>query len=144
MKKTLLTGALLLFITGMTAQTTTTDLPQRAQDFISTNFSSETVERVEKENDWFDFDNNEMYEIYLSNGIRVDFNKKGEPTEVTTRKGAKLPEAAIPQGIRSYISANYSGAEIVAWELDDKKQEVELSDGRELEIDRQNNFVKED
>ena len=43
MKKTLLTGALLLFITGMTAQTTTTDLPQRAQDFISKNFSSETA-----------------------------------------------------------------------------------------------------
>ncbi|HET8754231.1 MAG TPA: PepSY-like domain-containing protein [Salinimicrobium sp.] len=145
MKKVILTGVLTVFFAGMvSAQSSTSKLPQKAQDFISQHFSSEEISKIEEESGWFEWDKNEMYEVYLANGVRVDFSKSGEATEITTRNGEVLPDAVFPANVRSYVEKNYPDARIVSWEKDSDKQEIELSDDREIEFDLNGKFLKED
>ena len=145
MKKTILTGMLMIFtISFGFAQNNTDVLPQSSQDFISENFSSETVESAKKENSWFNWDKNEMYEVEFSNGIKLDFNKAGEVTEIDSKNEEPIPSEVLPRQIRTYVENNYQDAQIVSWEKDDDDQEAQLADGTELEFDGNGNFLKED
>jgi len=145
MKKTILLGILMTCSVGLTyGQADASVLPQNAQDFITSNFGSETIQKADKEDKWFSWDKNEMYEVHLSNGIKLDFNKNGEVTEIDSRDNAPIPVAAIPDEIRTYIEKNHSGAEIISWEKDNDEQEVELSDGTDLEFDINGKFLKMD
>ena len=105
-------------------------------------FSSEEISKIEEESGWFEWDKNEMYEVHLSNCTKLDFNKEGEITEIDGTEA--IPENVLPENIFSYVGENYSGAEIVSWEMDDDEQEVKLSDGTEIEFDAEGNFIKED
>ena len=143
MKKIILTAAVGLFSTGMGfAQENANDLPKVASDLIAQHFADATIEKAEKNDSWYNFDKNEMYEVHLSNGTKLDFNKEGEITEIDGTEA--IPENVLPENIFSYVGENYSGAEIVSWEMDDDEQEVKLSDGTEIEFDAEGNFIKED
>lgn len=145
MKKTILAGILVMFSVSLTfAQADANVLPQNAQDFIEENFASETLVSADKEDKWFSWDKNEMYEVHLSNGIKLDFNKSGEITEIDSRDNAPIPLEAVPEEIRSYVEENHSGADITSWEKDNDEQEVELSDGTDLEFDKNGTFLKQD
>jgi len=145
MKKTLFTAILMMFSISLGfAQTDVSVLPQNAQDFITNNFSDATVEKADKEDKWFSWDKNEMYEVHLSNGVKLDFNKAGEITEIDSRDNAPIPMEAVPTEVKSYVEANHSGAEIISWERDNDEQEVELSDGTDLEFDSKGKFLKQD
>lgn len=145
MKKTMFTAIIMMFSMGLTfAQTNVSVLPQNAQDFISQNFGDATVEKADKEDKWFSWDKNEMYEVHLSNGVKLDFNKAGEITEIDSRDNAPIPMEAVPAEVRTYVEQNHSGAQIVSWEKDNDEQEVELSDGTDLEFDNQGKFLKQD
>ena len=145
MKKSILMGLFMTLTVGFSyGQADVSVLPQNAQDFISTHFGSETVAKAEKEDKWFSWDKNEMYEVHLSNGVKLDFNKAGEVTGIDSRDNAPLPTAAIPEAIRTYVETNHNGADIISWEKDNDEQEVELSDGTDLEFDLQGNFLKVD
>ena len=146
MKKTMFTAIIMMFSMGLTfAQTNNVSvLPQNAQDFISQNFGDVTVEKADKEDKWFSWDKNEMYEVHLSNGVKLDFNKAGEITEIDSRDNAPIPMEAVPAEVKTYVEQNHSGAQIVSWERDNDEQEVELSDGTDLEFDNQGKFLKQD
>ncbi|HET8855110.1 MAG TPA: PepSY-like domain-containing protein [Salinimicrobium sp.] len=145
MRKLVLTVILAAFaIPAVSAQNGAENLPQEARDFIDEHFATETVSRVEKEDSWFSWDKNEMYEVYFSNGLRLDFNKQGEITEISGEDGISLPQEAFPAALISYINSNYPGTQPESWEREDDKQEVELSDGTELEFDLDGNFLKAD
>jgi len=145
MKKTMYTAIVMMFSMTMTfAQTDVSVLPQNAQDFISKNFGDATVKKADKEDKWFSWDKNEMYEVHLSNGIKMDFNKAGEITEIDSRDNAPIPMEAIPAEIRSYVEKNHAGTTVVSWEKDNDEQEVKLSDGTDLEFDLKGKFLKLD
>lgn len=145
MKKLMLTGIGILFSTTlMLAQTDTSVLPQNSQDLITQNFSGEQIAKVEKNDSWYNWDKDEMYEVRFQNGIKLDFNKEGQLTEVDSKEGTSIPVEILPQAIRTYLESNEGSAEIVSWEKDDDEQEVKLADGRELEFDAEGKFLKED
>lgn len=144
MKKLFLTGIGILCSALLFAQTDTSVLPQPSQNFITQNFASEQVTKVEKNDSWYNWDKDEMYEVRLGNGIKLDFNKEGEVTEIDSKEGTTIPPEALPEAIRTYLSSNESNAAIVSWEKDDDEQEVQLADGRELEFDANGKFLKED
>lgn len=145
MKKTILTAVIMMFSMGLTfAQTDVSVLPQNAQDFITQNFGDATVKKADKEDKWLSWDKNEMYEVHLSNGIKLDFNKAGEITEIDSRDEAPIPMEAVPAEVRTYVEQNHSGAQITSWERDNDEQEVELSDGTDLEFDNKGKFLKQD
>lgn len=126
------------------AQTDTSVLPQNSRDFVDQHFSSETVKKVEKEDGWFNMDKGEMYELHFENGIKLDFNKQGEITEIDSRQGAEIPMEAVPAMVRQYVEKNYSDTTIQSWEKDNDEMEVELSNGTDLEFDKNGKFLKED
>lgn len=145
MKKLLLTGIGFLFSTSLLlAQTDTSVLPQSSQDLITQNFNGEQIAKVEKNDSWYNWDKDEMYEVRFTNGIKLDFNKEGELTEVDSKEGTSIPVEILPEPIRAYLESHEGDAEIVSWERDDDEQEVQLADGRELEFDAEGNFLKED
>lgn len=145
MKKTILTGILVMFSMSLTfAQADPSVLPQNAQDFIKENFASATIEKADKEDKWFSWDKNEMYEVHLSNGIKLDFDKSGEITEIDSRDNAPIPAEAVPAEVKDYIEKNHKGLTITSWEKDNDEQEVELSDGTDLEFDKNGKFLKMD
>lgn len=143
MKKLILSGALMLGSFGLFAQSSAT-LPQSSQDFIKKNFSSATIESTKEDSSWEFWDKDEKFEVHLSNGIKLDFNKNGEITEIDSKNNEAIPQAALPQNVVSYVQSNYSGSQIISWEKSDDEQEVELADGTELEFDAQGNFRKVD
>lgn len=143
MKKIILVALMGLFSTGISyAQDAKKDLPQVASDFIEQHFTDATIEKAEKNDSWYNFDKNEMYEVKLSNGIKLDFDKEGNITEIDGT--VAIPQDVLPENIYTYVDENYTDAEIVSWEMDEDEQEVRLSDGTELEFDAEGNFIKED
>lgn len=145
MKKLFLTGIGLLFSIALTfAQASTANLPENSQDFLKKHFPSEQVVKVEKNDNWYNWDKDEMYEVKLANGIKLDFNKSGEITEIDSKEGFSIPPEALPQAIRSYLEQNGLTAHVVSWEKENDGHEVQLADGRELEFDSAGKFLKED
>lgn len=145
MKKLFLTGIGLFFSAAVLfAQTDTKVLPKASQDFLQKNFGSEKVVKVEKNDSWYNWDKDEMYEVHFENGIKLDFNKQGEVTEIDSKQGNTIPPEALPEAIRTYLSQHEGNAAIVSWEKDDDEQEIQLADGRELEFDAHGKFLKED
>lgn len=143
MKRIFLTGIIFVFSLSLSfGQNNQNELPEEAKNFINTHFSNATIEETEKNDSWYNLDKNEMYEVKLSNGTKLDFNREGEVTEIDGDE--RIPDAALPSPIVAYIEANFSGAHITGWELDNDEQEVELSDGTELEFSLEGQFLKED
>lgn len=143
MKKMMITLFLMVFLAGSSFAQGTGILPQKAQDFVEEHFSDATLAEVDKQDGWFNWDKNEMYEVKFTNGIKLDFDRDGEVTEIDSKNGEKIPEEIIPENIRSYVQSEYN-SQIISWELDDDEQDVELADGTEIEFDRQGNFRKLD
>ncbi len=114
------------------------DLPREARDFIAAHFSGLTISQSVREWD----DTNWQYDVYLSNGTKLEFNHKGEIEEIAGNSA--LPESALPALIVSYVKANYPAEYIRKWELDRTTQEVTLSNNIELVFDKQGNFLRID
>jgi hypothetical protein len=107
-------------------------LPREITDYIATNFAGRTIV-------WAEIDDDE-YEVYLSDGTEVSFDRRGRFLEVDRDRDAINP-ANLPQNILSYISTNFPNATIIKAELDDNFYEVELDNGMELYFDAQGNFL---
>lgn len=143
MKKVMVSALCALFSIGMFAQTNTVKLPATAQDFINQHFSSVSVEKVEENSNWQIWED-DKYQIRLSNGIELDFDENGNIVEIDTENNEAIPMAALPSKVRSYLETNHANAKVVGWEKQDKEQEVELTDGTEIEFDSEGNFRKLD
>ena len=143
MKKVIVSAFCALFSVGMFAQESTGNLPSTAQDFINQHFSSVSVEKVDENSNWQIWED-DKYEVKLSNGIELDFDENGNIIEIDNENKEAIPMAALPSKVSSYLQANHANAQVVAWEKQDKEQEVELADGTEVEFDAEGNFRKLD
>ncbi len=142
MKKIVMTGVIATFFMGAGFAQEMNELPRNASDFIKQHFSTAQVEEVESNDKWYNINKKEMYEVELSDGTEIDFDRDGNVTEIESE--TMIPEAALPQSIVSYVKANYSNANITEWEVSDNEHEIMLSDGTELEFDGNGEFMKED
>lgn len=114
------------------------DLPRDARDFIATHFAGITISQSVREWD----DTKWKYEVYLSNGTKLEFNHKGEIEEISGNSA--LPDSALPSLLVSYVRTNYPDEYIRKWELDSTTQEITLSNNVELVFDKQGNFLRID
>ncbi len=113
-------------------------LPSNAQTYITQHFPDHEIVQVVKERD----DLRTSYDVYLSGGYNLDFDKNGKILGV--KGSSKLPDSVIPATILTYVNANYPDYFILDWELDDRGQEVKLSNGMELKFDKNGNFLRID
>lgn len=111
-------------------------LPATAQQFIQNHFAGSTVAVAKMNDDYFD----KSYDVIFSNGDKVEFDKKGEWTEIKSKTGT-VPAGAVPAPIQKQVSEKYPDARIIGIERDRRQYEVQLSSGWELTFDKNFNLV---
>ena len=105
-------------------------LPAKAQTLLSTHFGKQkvmlaTVEGVVSKS----------YDVVLKNGTKLEFDKKGNLTEVECKQGM-VPYRLIPQAIKNYLEVNYAGQSVKKIEIKKNEYEVELVNGLDLTFNK--------
>ena len=115
-------------------------MPKEAQAFVQKHFANLSVAVAKVENDLF----GKNYDIIFTNGDKVEFDKKGNWTNVDCEH-TQVPVEIIPQAIQEYVTKNYPQAKVVKIEKTDRKgYDVDLSNGFDLEFDKKFRVVEID
>jgi hypothetical protein len=102
-------------------------MPRVALDFLKTYFADSLVTSANIERDVLDTD----YEVKLVDGTEIDFDGRGEWTEITNRRSG-VAATMLPLKITEYVKANYPDAHYIKIERGSRKYEVKLTNGLEL------------
>ena len=102
-------------------------LPSKVVTFINNYFEGTTITLAQVENRA----SLTQYEVKLSDGTDLQFNKSGIWTEIKRKKNA-VPASLIPEKIRVFVSATYPDAYIKEIEHDDRLYEIILSNNIEM------------
>ena len=114
-------------------------LPKAAQNMIASNYKGKKVTLVKKDVEA----NSVNFDVVLNDGIKLEFDSNGEWTEVDC-KPSTVPAALVPTAISKYVKAQYPNARIVQIERDSRGYEIDLSNGMDINFDKQFNVVKID
>lgn len=114
-------------------------LPAKAKTFIHQHFKGVKVMNVIQDKDVFSKD----FDVNFENGTKIEFDRTGNWKEIKTLSGS-VPSNLVPAKIKQYISNNYKGANIVEINKDAYKIDVELSNGVDLDFDKNGNFLRID
>lgn len=114
-------------------------LPAKAKTFINQHFKGVKVMNVIQDKDVFSKD----FDVNFENGTKIEFDRTGNWKEIKTLSGS-VPSSLVPAKIKQYISNNYKGANIVEINKDAYKIDVELSNGVDLDFDKNGNFLRID
>lgn len=139
-------ATMLFLLVGMTINAqesvvTQNELPQEAQSFIKKHFSQYTLDYIILDKEYFSSDD---YTVRFSEGLKIEFNEKGEWTEIDGNY-TEIPTEFISKNITSYVKAKFANTRIVKIEKGFfGTQEVKLSNGLELEFDSKGYFKRVD
>ena len=127
-------------LTGCDKKTTVqnNELPQEIRTSVTALFPSHRILHSVKDRDGLEL----TYDILLDGNIQLEFNSRNHLIEIDSPN--RLPDAAIPSKIKSYVSTNYPADYIISWELDDRGQQIKLNNGLELEFNLAGDFVRID
>lgn len=104
-------------------------LPTPAQTFITTYFSKHKVALAKMESDLL----SKNYEVIFTNGDKVEFDRRGDWTEVKCTQNP-VPDDIVPPAILAYVKTNYPDAAILKIERSKKEYEVKLSNRWEIKF----------
>ena len=114
------------------------DLPSPAQTLISKDFKAKlSLIKIEKT-----IGRVAQYEVILDDGTEINFDTKGNWTDIEVRLGKKVPDSIVPREILDYVKKNCKNKKIIGIEKNRKDYEIELEDGSELKFDRAGNFLR--
>ncbi|MCM1151351.1 MAG: PepSY-like domain-containing protein [Alistipes sp.] len=143
MKKFVILSVLFLCMAGWASASALADrpigveqLPAAAQKFIRTHFASSELLYAKIDDGLF---RNE-YKVVLAGGISLEFTDDGEWKEVEAEYG-EVPAAIVPEAIRKRVAQQFPNARIESIDRDRRGYDVGLSNGLDLEFDRQFNLV---
>ncbi|MBW0030106.1 PepSY-like domain-containing protein [Prevotella copri] len=106
-------------------------LPAKAQALLSQHFNGQKVMLATIETGVI----NKSYDVVLQNGTKLEFDKKGNLTEIDCKQG-KVPAKLIPQAIRNYLKKNYPAQAVKKIEMNKNEYEVELANGLDLTFNK--------
>ena len=110
-------------------------LPATSQAMLKQNFADKTPLVITA--DWDD------YKVMYTNGDKVEFDKKGNWRDIEC-KTSQVPAALIPAQIVANVNATFPGATITEIDQDRRGYSVKLSNGLELEYNRNFQIVELD
>lgn len=117
-----------------------TEMPKAAQNFVKAHFANQSVAVAKMETDFLD----KTYDVIFTNGDKVEFDKKGNWTNVDCEH-TQVPAEIIPVAIQQYVSKNYPDAKVVKIEKTDRKgYDVDLNNGFDIEFDKKMRVVEID
>lgn len=115
-------------------------LPDVARTMLSENFKSDVSHiKVGKE-----FGQIRKYEVILTDGSEISFDKHGNWSDVEVGRTSSVPSAFILSPIAKFISANQNGAKVTGIEKKAYGYEVELSNGVDVRFSLKGKFLRYD
>lgn len=111
-------------------------MPAASQNFIKKYFSDIQVDRAVVS----DLEP-KKYEVRFVNGTEIEFDARGEWTEVECEHGA-VPEAIVPQKLLDYVAKNHPGRQVVAIKRNMRGYKLELDNDLDLKFDRDYRLIK--
>ena len=143
MKKQILTLAVTLLL-GATAFaqngiTKFEQLPAKSQEFIKTYFKDHTISYILTDKEFADVD----YKVRFENGTEVEFNAKGEWTDVSGKQNC-IPTGFILTEITEYVNAVHKDVCITDVEREFNRITVELSNKLEIEFNSKGKLISYD
>ena len=106
-------------------------LPAKAQTLLNNHFNSQKVMLATIESGVV----SRSYDVVLQNGTKLEFDKKGNLTEINCKQGI-VPVELIPQAITNYLKDNYAGQSVKKIEINKNEYEVELTNGLDLTFNK--------
>lgn len=143
MKKQILTLATILLL-GFTTfaqngMKNIQQLPQKAQEFVKTYFNDYKVAYVLTDKELADTD----YKIRFEDGTEIEFNAKGDWTDVSGKKNC-IPTEFILKEITDYVNAYHNDLCITDIEREFNRITVELSNNLEIEFNSKGRLISYD
>ncbi len=115
-------------------------LPRAAQTTLANNFKSRvSVVKIDK-----DFGRVSDYEVILTDGTEISFDRNGNWDNVEVASSGAVPSAFVPSPIADYVRTNMAGARIVGIDKERSGYDVELSNGVEIKFDKDGRFLRYD
>ena len=114
-------------------------LPAKAQTLLSQHFNGQKVMLATIESGVV----SRSYDVVLQNGTKLEFDKKGNLTEIDCKQGI-VPDQLIPQAIKNYLKANYPRQTVKKLEIKKNEYEVELANGLDLTFNNRFQLVDMD
>lgn len=115
-------------------------LPAVSRSFLTDNFGQTDISHIKIENNLL---GTKGYDVILTNGIKLEFDKEGEWKEIEARHHS-VPLNVLPKRMADYIRSNFPNNHVVSVDKDTREYEVKLNSGLELKFDRKGNFKKYD
>ena len=106
-------------------------LPAKAQTLLNNHFNGQKVMLATIESGVV----SRSYDVVLQNGMKLEFDKKGNLTEIDCKQGI-VPALLIPQAIKNYLKDNYAGQSVKKIEMNKNEYEVELANGLDLTFNK--------
>ena len=106
-------------------------LPVKAQTLLNNHFNGQKVMLATIESGVV----SRSYDVVLQNGTKLEFDKKGNLTEIDCKQGI-VPAQLIPQAIKNYLEVNYAGQSVKKIEIKKNEYEVELVNGLDLTFNK--------
>ena len=111
-------------------------LPASAKTFVKKYFPQATIEYATKDTEFM----GTTYEVRLSDGTEVDFDKKGNWDNVDCKTKA-VPASLVPAAIAQYVKAHYPNTVIVKIDKERGGYEIELSNDLDLKFNSKGNLI---
>lgn len=111
-------------------------LPLPARNFINQYFSSPQISYIKIDSELL----NKTYEVLLVDRTEIEFDGKGNWTEVDCNHQA-VPDALVPEYVKSYINTSFPGTIVVKIERDRGTLEVELSNDYSLKFNKKGQLI---
>ncbi len=115
-------------------------LPKAAQTVLAKNCKAKvSLVKIDK-----DFGRVSDYEVIMSDGMEISFDRDGNWESVEVNVAKSVPAAFVPAKISNYVKRNQSGQRIVGIEKERNGYDVELSNGVDMKFDKAGNFLRYD
>lgn len=138
MKKIILTCLLAVLAISSGVGQTEEQVSGEISAWLSKHFSNESIMDMHVDLD----DQDDAYEVKMSDGTEIEFDVEGHPTSIDSKKGF-WPEA-LPEDIANYLNTNHKDVKVVKYKKEDDGYEVKLANGTELEFDANAKLQEED
>ncbi len=115
------------------------DYPVEILNYVKQHFPNASITGIIKEKE----NKKDRFDVVLSDRTKLEFNEVKQVIAIDGGKN-RLPDSVIPVKILAYVATNYPNQFITEWELEKDRQQVEITDGTDLEFDMEGNFLRID